>query len=355
MPRPAAAQPTRHRRLSWRRRALFALVPLLALALLAELAARLARSPLHFGSFRQLRLDMLARNYPAALDDQLGYVPRGGFASRDNHWGTLVSIDADGMRKNGAGRAPDGATIVAVGDSFTFGDQVDDNQTWPARLEAKLGRPVKNGGVFGYSLVQTALRGERLVERLRPQTLIVSLIADDLRRCTYSRRYTPVPWFDLTDDGGLSLRGVPIDHEHDRMTRGDGGIKDLLGLSALLDAILANTMPRWWIEQDKQTPVDHLWAHTAELGRRIVDRLHGFCRAREVELLVVLQGQRAGDDARAVLRHADERGIRTVDLVAAYEAMSARDATRAERWFDGHMTAEGNDWVAERIAAVLRR
>ena len=205
------------RRIPLRRRLLYAFVPLLLLLLVGEVVARLVRDPLHFGSFRELRLDLMRRNYPAALDDTLGYAPRPGFRSRDNHWGTMVTIDAAGLRSNGLDAARqaalDGPPIVCIGDSFTFGDQVDDAESWPAQLQEIVQRPVYNGGVFGYSMTQAILRGEQLMDRHRPRELVLGMIADDLWRSTYERRYTRLPWFDFADDGsGLVLRGVPVDH-----------------------------------------------------------------------------------------------------------------------------------------------
>ena len=102
----AARPPQKRASLSRRRRLFFALVPLAVILLGAEIVIRAVRAPLHFGSFRTLRLDLLARNYPAERDPLLGYVPRPNFGSRDNHWGTVVTIDADGMRKNGAAPPP---------------------------------------------------------------------------------------------------------------------------------------------------------------------------------------------------------------------------------------------------------
>jgi len=319
--------------------------------LLGELACRLARGPLHFGSFRELRTDLMARNYPAELDARLGYAPRPDYHSSDNHWGTEVSIDADGVRSNGAAPPPDGERVVAVGDSFTFGDQVDDDETWPALLERELQRPVTNGGVFGYSFAQMILRAEDLIERFAPQTLIVSFIADDLKRCRYSRRYTAVPWFDLTDDG-VELQGVPIDHSQRPAT---SALKRALGYSALLDAIFANAAAQWWHIDEKQVPIDHLWAHTGEVGCGLVDRIAAFCDARDVQLVLVLQGDEAIDESRMVMAHAAERGVTTLDLVARYRELLAEDPSLAQRWFDGHMTKAGNQWVAAQLAELLRR
>lgn len=343
--------------MSRRRRLLFALVPLAALLLLAEIGIRLVRAPLFFGSFRELRTDLLRRNYPAARDTTLGYVPTAGFASRDNHWGTLVSIDADGMRRNGTTPPPPGDAVIAtVGDSFTFGDEVDDDATWPAQLEQVMQRPVKNGGVFGYSFAQAVLRAEAMLTTFRVDAVVASFIPDDLSRCEYSRRYTPVPWFDFDGDG-LVLRNVPIDHAAASNEPGKAW-KDLLGRSALIDGVLANVARRWWYENEKQVPVPHLVGKGPEIGKRLIDRLAARCRERGAFLLVLLQPEdtRKAPPAWAleVLRHAEQRGIATLDAATRYLELRDQDPSLEQRWFRGHMTREGNGWIAGEVAKALR-
>jgi hypothetical protein len=350
-PAPAPARP----RLSRRRRLLFALVPLLVLLVGAELVIRLVRAPTHFGSFRELRTDLMRRNYPAERHPTLGYVPKANFASRDNHWGTQVSIDADGLRRNGPNPPPAGERVIAaVGDSFTFGDEVDDDASWPACLERELQQPVKNGGVFGYSLAQAVLRAEWLLERFPVEALVVSFIPDDLTRSELARRYTPQPWFELTGDGdGLVLRGVPIDHEAPS-TDPSKWWKDVLGHSALVDAILANTMRAWWFENEKQVAVPSLVGKGPELGKRLIARIAAKCNERDARLLVVLQGDTPVPFAVGVLQHAASRGIPTLDLATRYRELLAQDPSLRTKWFRGHMTREGNTWVAREVAAALR-
>lgn len=338
--------------LSRRRRLVFALVPLAALLVVGELTARLIRGPLYFASFRAMRTDLMARNYPAERHPMLGYVPRANFTSRDNRWRTQVSIDADGMRKNGATAPPAGERVVAaVGDSFTFGDQVDDDASWPAQLEQLLGRPVKNGGVFGYSLTQAVLRAEAMLERFPVAMLVVSFIPDDLNRSEYSKRYTPVPWFDLQGDQ-LVLQGVPIaDSEPDDAVK---RWKDLIGYSALADAVLANTCKAWWFENEKQVVVPHLQGRGGQIGKKLVERIDARCRTRGIRWLLVLQDKRPTEAALDVLRHAESCGVQTLDLASKYAALRQGGPGEHDRWFDGHMTREGNAWVARQIAQALQ-
>jgi hypothetical protein len=338
---------------SLRRRIVYALIPVAAVLLLAEIVVRIGRAPFHFGSFRELRLDLLARNYPAVRHPLLGYAPRPDYASSDNHWRTAVSIDSEGLRRNGNPAPPAGAAlVVAVGDSFTFGDQVDDDATWPAWLERLLERPVLNGGVFGYSLAQAVLRAELLLERPGVDTLIVSFVADDLVRCEFSKRYTSVPWFDFEGEG-LVLRNSPVTEPALGADSGKA-FKDFLGHSALVDVILASTLRRWWFENEKQVAVPHLVGRGTELGKRLVDRIDARCRERGIRLLLLAQGDRVETAALEVLRHAESRGIATLDLATRFVEANRADPSLFERWFEGHMTREGNRWAAEQIAGALR-
>jgi hypothetical protein len=337
--------------LTLRKKLLFALVPLALVALGAESLTRLLRAPLHFSSFRELRVDQVRRGYPAVHDDLLGYVPCAGFSSKDNHWGTRVTIDADGFRSNGA-PAPPGRAIVAVGDSFTFGDQVNDGETWPAYLERALNQPVRNGGVFGYSLAQAILRAEQAAARLRAEWIVVSLIPDDITRCELKKRYAPTPYFDVVG-GALVLRNVPVCDTSDPDELRHRAWKDALGHSALLDATLSHVCPQWWIVDQKEVRA-HPPGQGAEIALLLVDRIAAFARAHACGVMFVLQGEDSTPAADAVLARARAAGLPAVDLIAAYRAEAARDPGAKRRLFAGHMTPAGNAWAAQHIAAALR-
>ena len=147
--------------ISTRKKLVFGLAPLMFLLLASEIVARVDRGTLlRLEKHRLLRLERVRRGYPSMHDPRLGYVPIPSYSSRDNLWQKQVSIDENGFRSNGSVNRPEGRPIVAVGDSFTFGDEVNDDETWPAWLEKTLERPVINGGVFGYSFGQSILRAE---------------------------------------------------------------------------------------------------------------------------------------------------------------------------------------------------
>ena len=63
----------------------------------------------------------------ADFDAELGWIPKRGVWR--SHDGLVATTIEDGVRSNGGEEVPDPTeTILAVGDSFTFGDQVSDRE-----------------------------------------------------------------------------------------------------------------------------------------------------------------------------------------------------------------------------------
>jgi len=177
----------------WTKIAVVNLLVLLSLLIVAEIALRSIRTVRSCIKFEEcdlshitgLKIQDIGRATYIGIsryDELLGYVPREGFSGTINAPGWIswinakVTIRKDGFRSNGSEVAPPLADVLAVGDSFTFGDQVSDNETWPACLERKLGRGVDNGGVFGYGAAQ-ALRRASLKEAEKTySTLVLSIL-----------------------------------------------------------------------------------------------------------------------------------------------------------------------------------
>ena len=80
--------------------------------------------------------------------------------------------------------------ILAVGDSFTGGEGVEANETWPKQLQSKLNaranlpKPIRviNGGVTGYSVRQMRLMTQELVPKFKPEVVIVAVFSLGLDR-----------------------------------------------------------------------------------------------------------------------------------------------------------------------------
>jgi lysophospholipase L1-like esterase len=126
-------------------------------------------------------------------DPELGWARRGaGAQSEDDCQGRRVTYtyDADGARTY-PGFEPAHARVVAVGDSYTFGSEAQDDEAYPARLAAQLGVAVANQGVAGYDPLQSALLLQRKAARYpEAQVAVLAIMYEDLLRLV--NRYRPV-------------------------------------------------------------------------------------------------------------------------------------------------------------------
>lgn len=92
-----------------------------------------------------------------------------------------VRINSIGLRGGEIGEN-NGQRILLVGDSFTFGYGVEEDQNISSRLEEELRVEVINGGVWGFGPDAEYLMAEKLVGKLKPDYLVVFLFpANDLR------------------------------------------------------------------------------------------------------------------------------------------------------------------------------
>lgn len=282
-------------------------------------------------------------------DAAVGWVPNPGFASPG------FNVDAQGFRRQppvADARLP----ILAVGDSFTAGDEVDDHESWPAVLQEMLARRAINGGVSGYGVDQMVLRAEQVSVREKPAATVLSFIADDLERNARSRMWTlEKPWFEMTD-GRLTLHRTPPEEV------GCNSLpfwRQAFGWSMLVETVVQRLRLNavWFYEDRLIMPAGTGWT----LGCPLIERLKDI----GVPLLVVLQygrdewrpNPRNRPDFSAshrVLECAARSGVAVLDTLDVLEGpVAARGLDAVYR--EGHHSPEGNQIVAEAIAAALAR
>ena len=261
-----------------------------------------------------------------------------------------VTILEDGVRSNGSGEAlAERPLILAVGDSFTFGDQVSDDQTWPAALERILQVRVLNAGVYAFGLDQSVLRAESLARTYEPDLVVLSFIADDVRRTQISVRADSAskPFF-VVDGDGLVLHNDPVPPPK----AGMDPIRRVLGYSHLADAIFRRLAPAYWLAG----PNTQVHERGPEVACLLMERLARLRDTLAVPVLVVSQAEHGAGRAPAltegVLACADAQGLETLALHAELAELARSEPRRYASLFFGHMTEAGNRFVAERIAAV---
>jgi len=188
------------------------------------------------------------------------------------------------VRSNGKSVSSTGRPILAVGDSFTFGNETEDSETWAAHLQDVLSKRVINAGVGGYGIDQAVLRAELLFDEYDPDVVILSFIGDDVNRTEFS--YYPYgrrskPYFQL-NNGSLILRNVPVSRTQPR--RRLQGLRRVLGYSFLANAALSRTAERWW----QDLPIGRIHDDGENVSVELMVRLDSLTKQRGANLSLLL-------------------------------------------------------------------
>lgn len=180
--------------------------------------------------------DQLGLSY--ALDD---WSPTRGWTLKPNlrdvpFRGTLVSSNSKGLRgiQEYAIEKPKGVTrIVVLGDSFTFGEEVEDHETFSFHLQQLIpNSEVLNLGVHGYGHDQMLLYLKEAGISYRPDIVLLGFMPDDMERNVLSFRDYAKPHFGL-GSGGLELLTGPIPRPEETLAaeKWRSKFKDLLTMA----------------------------------------------------------------------------------------------------------------------------
>lgn len=291
-------------------------------------------------------------------DPDLGYVPRAGLSVRVRA-GFEVHTREHGIRTNGDQRPTRERPItLVVGDSFAFGDEVLDSETWPAALERAIDAPVVNAAFAGFGIDQSVLRAERLAPIIAPDRIIVSFIPHDVRRCAMSiwSRHAK-PWFDV-DSGRLRA------HPMGAYSGWRQAIAPTLSRSVLINSLFYDAL--------RSDGLDTFEHHRGdEVACLLLDRVAKLGRERGAKVLVLAQPQTPlptdarypadPDDPRSdaelasiVIDCAERRQLPVADAISVVAALPAAKREALFRG-KGHNSPEGNALIAEIVRGALER
>jgi N-acetylglucosaminyldiphosphoundecaprenol N-acetyl-beta-D-mannosaminyltransferase len=237
-----------------------------------------------------------------------------------------VRINHQGLRAGrDYGPPPAGRRILALGDSFTMGYSVREEQTWAKILETRLGPPweVLNAGVPGYSTWQELAWLEEEGLALRPQIVLLGFFLGN----------------DVADNAG---RRLPVEMRDGRLVA--AGVRPLL-LPLARNSHLYHLA---WRARRRDFPRPEAgedgWLATAGL----IDRLARLSRRHGLRLIVVIMPDRGPEHRNLrLVRVCDRAGVEAVDLTAALRGRGLYFAQ------DGHWTELGNRLAAQRIGEYL--
>lgn len=349
---------------SWIRIVMINLLLFFVLLTLGELVLRLswtAKSCLelncNFSRITGLKVRQIDRAIDIGIsrfDPVLGHAPREGFSSIINDPGWVnaakLTITQDGFRSNGSETIPGSSDVLVVGDSFTFGFQVSDSETWPACLERKLRLGVDNGGVFAYGTAQALKRASLKLAEKSYTTLVLSTLVDprngDFQRDRLSYRYGfPKPAVIHTKNG-IELSPVP-DPNAPGTKFNPSSVSLAYERSEMVAVTIDRFFPLYNYSGERLTVVHPNAANQKE----IVDwDLRQFSSFPVKNKLLLLQygspdttNEEVAEERKLVLRTASELSLKVIDPITAL-----RNYKKSDLWFisnGGHHTPLGNEVI----------
>ena len=280
-----------------------------------------------------------------------------------NPWGLDLSLKAE--------------PLLALGDSFTFGGEVNDEETWPTHLQAILRRPVINAGQSLYGLDQSITFLENILEQKHFSQVILSVTANSIRRTVQpvliSRPWKKLkhrPYFRIVK--GQLVEGQPVDlkklENENIQSQLINKIRLLAGYSFLADLIFKNTHFRAWYGVSDTK--DYLKYSSGEdpllISCAFLNKLKTLSETQHFSVLLIFQDP--FNDPKEFTEYPKEPLFQALascatalnlpqlklseDLKPIWE--SRPDLYQTLFFWKGHMTNHGNLWVAQKLAQVLK-
>jgi lysophospholipase L1-like esterase len=311
--------------------------------------------------------------YQAVVDPVLGWTVQ-AWTDSDNfptmNYG-FSTID-HGIRANFKETTVRIGGILAVGDSFTQGWEVDNDETWPSYLEKLAGVPVVNAGVGGYGTDQIILRAEQMLPIVQPKILIIGFLEADMFRTAHSVFGAPKPYFTL--EAG-ELRHHPPELTDPKQERGTlaslaDAMRDRLGYSAAADYLLASLAPSYWYGSGQQVSYQRVTDQEGAITCALLRRLKAQTDQAGIPMMLLMQHhapllfhtERSTPIAQQVVACAQAADIRVVDQFEPLRAIALENVYEISQYYSGmlggklygHMTAKGNRHAAELLHEALR-
>lgn len=329
----------------------FSALSILLTLLLAEVALRL----LGFGAAGRGSAWFAGGNHPRFLfqpDPVSGYTLRPGFRGREvapgDEFNVPAAVDTRGLRDH-PHTAPPQPTVLAIGDSMTFGEGVPVGQAWPAVLEKASGVRVYNAGVPGYGSPQMVGRLRKLLPEIRPSRVVMALSP------LWDRQRTVAPF--IYKEGYIVARGYA-----DRLVLSGGNLylaevrwpvigpttAHIKRYSVLMRLLLPATRRLVRRRSPPEAPPSY------EASVQAIEEARGLAQGAGAGFLVLFLDSRGPEFERDRDALASALAARGIPFVAADSLLPGADWARLRFPRDGHWNAEGHRAVGEALASRLR-
>ena len=146
-------------------------------------------------------------------DPSKGWMSKSNLKNESVFDGKILNTNSRGIRSNveySYDRDPDRIRILVVGDSFTFGDEVGDAETYSYYLQTMIpGSEVINMGVHGYGHDQMLIRLKEEGIKYKPDIVILGFVYEDMYRNILSFRDFAKPRFEIVN-GKIAVTNTPV-------------------------------------------------------------------------------------------------------------------------------------------------
>lgn len=314
-----------------------------------------------FPNFVTKELDMLKDVGDSnSYDPLLGWRLRENLVNRDsNPISNSITTGEFGVRMNSGSISPvPRNSILAVGDSFTFGSEVDDQWTWPAHLERLVRSPVVNAGNGGYGVDQIALHTEVLASKIKPKTIIVHILSQDIIRNAYNVFGGGSKPYFTVEEGKLVHQNYPVPRLKDQ--RYDlGQFQTWLGYLYIAHKLFMRVDPDWWVDNNLRNRQIMPISAAIQSSCLLMDRLARIRLDNNAKVVVgfVYGGGEISQKhlppfVPPVIECAKKAGLEVLDFWDEFSQLSLVELKRLyvihndlpNIW--GHMSSEGNLKVA---------
>ncbi len=229
-----------------------------------------------------------------------------------------------------------GRRIALLGDSYTFGSGVEDDQTFAAVLESRLEDTwCDNFGIGAFGIDQMWLTLRHYALPLEPELVILSFVRPDLDRSLSSYRKDHIwrwkPAFRLVDG-----RPVPM-----TMDNRPGPIRRFIHRESMLY--------RRWRKLESSLSRHYAAGYRWRLNRALFEAIQKDCRQAGAPLIVVHIPINRRKPVPMFRRELGKLGIHYLDLGPLLPA----DADKLYYPLDRHLNAAGHRFAAEAIHRFL--
>jgi lysophospholipase L1-like esterase len=309
--------------------------------------------------------------YEADEDPRVGYHLTPGFRGvvENNAMRYRLRVNALACRGPELERAPGEKLLLVLGDSFGFGQGVEEEDAFPsvlARGLAPAGWKVLNAATYGYAPEQERLIYERLHAKLAPEAVLVQLCPNDV--------VDPTAPVERGVYRGVLLARLPHGPWEEAKTLGVR-YSELLAQVRFTAWERLHARPR--LHEFLCADFEERRAHEIAATRAVLERWADACRSRGQRFVVtcvpdrtqvepswaetIAQWERQGQDVDldAAQRWLLELASAREDVIYVDAVAPLREAARAagaplylER--DEHLTAAGHHVVGSRLLASMR-